>query len=1159
MSSPLLYINFYNINFYNLNSIFEYTGEKIKYNLFRYSKLFQYKLQISLYDYKKIYFSKDKIPEITKNNLLDYYYYLKRKFINKVPLQEIKSYYAEFFCKFLDENHLDFELNASHELAIDILLCNALKTINLVLNLSDYKRSYITENKKEKNKKPFLQLFQVMFDYDYRKVSQIKIISTNDSGSDESNISYSDLFIKLLIDNYAKYCRKIKTNILGIYELMEEHHKYIYDNFKNWDLIVPYNELLDLDFIKRNEKIEKNIKFDIDLNRAFNIKHLDFIKANKIKDYYLKLNYEDLWSFTDDFKNVKKLEINGKGGIWLEFNEENNQNYNSNNRKYIKYFNDFFNWSESHKHNDDYNLKFLNFFENSEFNDLTIIKDEDKFSLNKMGNSIEFILFIEENENSELFKKLTRYESVKLKKNYFSSYRTHDEYHLFKYDKNSKIKYFYLDITFFQNIPQYSLDFPINFEKLITLDLTYTLVLDANIHIDFPLTEKKCNYTFHNLKNLKIYFYYDCGRCMSNSPEDLMSILSHNFKYCPILESLDLTNEYLQKNFKDIKIILEGIKVLKNLRKFRLNDKSENNSIINEEDFYKAYPEYINYCPFLNDININICDLIKYDLLYEQKINYKINDIIINDYLYIKTLGEKDFYYTYLCKNKKDKKVVIRKFKKSRINYALDIFENEKYCLKKFRNNPNVINYIEFLEDEHFEYIVYEYIENSIKHFKAKFLKNKLNSLLYDFFYSNAKKDKKIILLPIFPTNFIITNNFDVILIGFGYLNLIFVDDDINEKNYGLYYPESYLSKDIGDNYSDILEIFSQKYIHCQLNFSSIFEKKNISPKYYQNLKKLKISQELKLEKELNIGKIIPTKDFIFTMQNNSIIIYFNNNFNKVTDIDFPEEENLINFNLIDDNILIVLNSFKMYVVSFDKKQLAITMVIEYKYLKEKFNINLNPNNDNQDSQSISFREITYMKDFDIIFTSGNFVCCWELNKKKKKLKFVKFYENLNSYIIFNIINNDFAQLIAVGNEKLIFYKIDEKYNLTFVFDYSLEINNYEDNESKIFKQDQNYCYVYVKDKINIFKIDFEQKKIESLFSWYIEISETNSILPFKNGLLFGCNVPFFQYLTKVKNEFELIEFISYLKNDKIFDMAIYSNFLYIIGNCNILIFEIKN
>ena len=30
--------------------------------------------------------------------------------------------------------------------------------------------------------------------------------------------------------------------------------KNIYDNFKNWDLIVPYNELLDLDFIKRRGK-----------------------------------------------------------------------------------------------------------------------------------------------------------------------------------------------------------------------------------------------------------------------------------------------------------------------------------------------------------------------------------------------------------------------------------------------------------------------------------------------------------------------------------------------------------------------------------------------------------------------------------------------------------------------------------------------------------------------------------------------------------------------------------------------------------------------------------------------------------------------------------------------------------------------------------------
>ena len=292
-------------------------------------------------------------------------------------------------------------------------------------------------------------------------------------------------------------------------------------------------------------------------------------------------------------------------------------------------------------------------------------------------------------------------------------------------------------------------------------------------------------------------------------------------------------------------------------------------------------------------------------------------------------------------------------------------------------------------------------------------------------------------------------------------------------------------------------------------------------------------------------------------MQNNSVIIYLNNNINKIADLQFPEEEkNLTNLCLIDDNILIVINSLKIYVISFDNNQLAITKVIENKYLKEKFNINLT-NDDNEDSQSISFREITYMKNFDIIFTSGNIVCSWELNKKKKKLNFAKFYENLNSYILFNIKNNDYAQLIAVGNEKLIFYNVDEKYNLINVFDYSLEINGYDNNETKIFRQDQNYCYVYVQNVINVFKIDFEQKKIESLFHCDIEISDTNCILPFKGGLLFGCNVPFFQYLTKVKDIFKLIEFLSYLKNDIIFDMNIFFNYLYVIGNCNILMFEI--
>ena len=95
MSSLLLYVNFY-----NLNSIFEYTGEKVKYNLFRYSKLYQYKMQINIFDYKTIFFQDKNLPEITKDNLLDYYYYLKRKYINRFTLEEIKSYYVEFFCKY---------------------------------------------------------------------------------------------------------------------------------------------------------------------------------------------------------------------------------------------------------------------------------------------------------------------------------------------------------------------------------------------------------------------------------------------------------------------------------------------------------------------------------------------------------------------------------------------------------------------------------------------------------------------------------------------------------------------------------------------------------------------------------------------------------------------------------------------------------------------------------------------------------------------------------------------------------------------------------------------------------------------------------------------------------------------------------------------------
>ena len=118
----------------------------------------------------------------------------------------------------------------------------------------------------------------------------------------------------------------------------------------------------------------------------------------------------------------------------------------------------------------------------------------------------------------------------------------------------------------------------------------------------------------------------------------------------------------------------------------------------------------------------------------------------------------------------------MRKFKKSRINNSRDLFENEKYCLKKFKNNKNVIKYIDFYSDKHFEYIIYEYIENTISIYKSEIIRNKVCDILEQF-YSSSKKDKNIILLPILPTNILITNNYNVILIGFGYLNLY-----LNEK-----------------------------------------------------------------------------------------------------------------------------------------------------------------------------------------------------------------------------------------------------------------------------------------------------------------------------------------------------------------------------------------
>ncbi len=811
----LLLLNIKSIN--NLNLIFEFIGQKRKYNLFKYNKVSQKKFKMSIYDYKKLYFTKG-IPEITENNLLDYYAYLKRKYIKKNSFEDIKDYYVEFFCKFIDEHNINFELDSSHELSIDILSSIYLKRINLLLNLYNYKSSYKTEKINDQNKKSFLYLFQTIFgNKNITKISEIKIISENEKGEYIKNNSY-DLIIKMLIENIYNLNPKIKTGILYLYDAIyrkisdDKNDEKIY--FKNWKLIIPYEKFLWF----FQDDIKKNISFDIDMNQPFERLNIFFIKENNIKNYFLKLNYEDIWLLNEDLKNVKKLELKlnyeiiddfenfdkvydamennedyrgnkrrgwgrgrrgRRGDNRLERIEEIKNNFNRNNIEYIKYFNNLLKLEtideESH-------LKLLNLLEKTNFDylnilnlDISPIKNyQNQFSINKLTNSIKIYLINYKSNETKFLNRLKEYDTVELQIEYSedTSNSNNKIFYLFKFDKDSKVKNFKLLTIYIQTGKSGGpVLFPINFENLISLDLTYTVFLN-HYFLSFPLTENKCEYIFKNLKILKLDFCYDCEECMGTSPKDLIQNLSNNFKYCPVLENLSIIYEKFDANLNEIKLILDGIKLLKHLKSLYLDSKTKENGIIKEDEFYKAYPEYVNYCPFLNDIEIKINFLYIKDIFCEKNIDYKLDDVIINDYKYISTLGQKDLYSTYLCKNKENKKVVIRKFKKSRVNNSKDLFQNEKYCLMKFRNNPNVINYIEFLTDEHFEYIVYEFIENAIKHFKSKYLGNKIYNFIENCFKFHGIKDKNIILLPIYKSNILIKKNFDIILTGFGYLNI---------------------------------------------------------------------------------------------------------------------------------------------------------------------------------------------------------------------------------------------------------------------------------------------------------------------------------------------------------------------------------------------------
>ena len=1200
--ASLSYIN----SIYSLKLIFEFTGEKQKYNLIKYNNQFQSKLGFNIFDYKKIFFTKNK-QGIKKDNLLDYYDYLKRKFEDKFSLYDIQNYFVEFFCKFIDEKNIIFELNTSHELSVDILLCDSLKTIKLILNLNDYKSSYKTEKIRDKNKKSFINLFQAIFDEKrITKISQITIISDDDKDLD--NFNY--FFIKTLAINIYKFRPIIKTSLIPLYSEIYSYSRKLKnyngddtDIFKLWKLIIPFEKKY---LFTCPKKILDDFEFEIDLTRPITIKDsdiIDFIKENKIKNYFAKLNYEDLWLFNDDLANIKKLELTMNGNIieditnfdtvdrilWGEdrgrgrgrgrnCNRKNNQvrieemenNFNYNKEKYIKYFNMFYNYLNEAREEEESRLRLLTFLEKSEFDILIILTnyinghDISHFSLNKLMNSIEFCLCYYNSNEIGLLKELKKYESVKLEIEDANSDENKKTYNLFKFNEESKIKYFYLTIYFYRCSPSYYLDFPLNYEKLITLDLTYTLIVNNDIHINFPLTEKECKYKFPNLKNLKLDFIYDCQECESNSPKELIQNLCYNFKYCPSLENLDITYQIFEKKIDELNILLNGIKCLKYLKSLYIKSKEEERSIIAKNEFYKSYPEYISYCPFLNDIKIELSEFLKYDLLYEKNINYKINDFVIDGYSYIGTLGEKSSYSTYLCKNKENKKVVIRKFKKSRINNSLDLFENEKYCLKKYKNNPNFINYIDFLSDELFEYIVYEYIENCIKKYRSKMVKNKICDIL-EKFYISSKEDKNIILLPILPNNILIKNDFDVILIGFGYLNLYPNDEEKDGKlnkfyyNMQTYFKENFTLNPLSDSYNDYINDIKNYY---DSNFSWSYGLAKLRYEYFYNIRS-KIKNELKFEKKLNIGKIILNKKYIFTLQNDSIIIYDKKKFVNIADINFSYEEkeeeeeddkeekkekgrehnNLLNFILIDDNIIIALDEFKIYIFSFINNKLKKKNSIEYK------NLNINQEID----------EIAYIENKNILFLIGNkvnIVSSWQLNKTEKKLKFIKFYKILNSDAIFKIKNDNDTPLISVGNEKLIFYSINKEFDLISSFDYSHNIKNWPIYKLKQFKQDEEFCYVLLLNTIMIIKVNYEQKKIDCLFHCCLGREEINYIFLVQKGLLFGIERDFFKYLTKINDQFEIIKNSMYF-DEKIYDIIKEQNHLIIMGENKII--ELKD
>lgn len=139
----------------------------------------------------------------------------------------------------------------------------------------------------------------------------------------------------------------------------------------------------------------------------------------------------------------------------------------------------------------------------------------------------------------------------------------------------------------------------------------------------------------------------------------------------------------------------------------------------------------------------------------------------------------------------------------------------------------------------------------------------------------------------------------------------------------------------------------------------------------------------------------------------------------------------------------------------------------------------------------------------------------------------------------------------------LIFYNIDDEFNLKPEFDYIHCIKNRAISKLKIFKQDDKYCYILFHNVLMIIKID-DKKKVECLFRSYLGREIVNNICPIKRGLLFGWNnYPYINYLMEINGNFEIIDNAIFLRDNIIYDIIKDNNQLFIVTNKEIL--AIKN